>query len=82
MSIGAISVLNGMLPEMKTTVPWPNTEGRLGYGLGLMRLSLTGICGPNAPVVWGHGGDVPGFCGGQGRRALDDDRERAERAGG
>ncbi|MEU5263095.1 serine hydrolase domain-containing protein [Amycolatopsis sp. NPDC021455] len=51
----------GLLAQMKTTVPWPGTNGRLGYGLGLMRLSLAGICGPGAPDVWGHGGDVPGY---------------------
>jgi D-alanyl-D-alanine carboxypeptidase len=50
-----------LLAQMKTTVPWPGQGGLLDYGLGLMRLSLTGICGPDAPVVWGHGGDVPGY---------------------
>jgi D-alanyl-D-alanine carboxypeptidase len=26
-----------------------------------MRISLAAICGPGAPDVWGHGGDVPGY---------------------
>ncbi|WP_086855735.1 serine hydrolase domain-containing protein [Amycolatopsis lexingtonensis] len=51
----------GLLAQMKTTVPWPDTEGRIGYGLGLMRISLVGPCGPGAPEVWGHAGDVPGY---------------------
>ncbi|MGW4058032.1 serine hydrolase domain-containing protein [Amycolatopsis sp. NPDC004747] len=51
----------GLLAQMKTTVPWPDTEGRIGYGLGLMRISLAGPCGPGAPEVWGHAGDVPGY---------------------
>jgi D-alanyl-D-alanine carboxypeptidase len=51
----------GLLAQMKTTVPWPGQGGALDYGLGLMRLSLAAICGPGAPVVWGHGGDVPGY---------------------
>ncbi|WIX90812.1 serine hydrolase domain-containing protein [Amycolatopsis sp. DG1A-15b] len=50
-----------LLAQMKTTVPWPGQGGLLSYGLGLMRLSLAGICGPGAPDVWGHGGDVPGY---------------------
>jgi D-alanyl-D-alanine carboxypeptidase len=51
----------GLLAQMKTTVPWPGQGGVLGYGLGLMRISLAAICGPGAPDVWGHGGDVPGY---------------------
>jgi len=51
----------GLLAQMKTTVPWPGQGGLLSYGLGLMRLTLTSICGPGAPTVWGHGGDVPGY---------------------
>ncbi|MEU4521839.1 serine hydrolase domain-containing protein [Amycolatopsis sp. NPDC024027] len=50
-----------VLAQMKTTVPWPGQGGLLSYGLGLMRLSLAGICGPGAPDVWGHAGDVPGY---------------------
>ncbi|WP_206794230.1 serine hydrolase [Amycolatopsis sp. MtRt-6] len=50
-----------VLAQMKTTVPWPGEGGLVGYGLGLMRISLSGICGPGAPDVWGHGGDVPGY---------------------
>ncbi len=49
-----------LLAQMKTTVPWPGS-GVLSYGLGLMRVSLASICGPGAPDVWGHGGDVPGY---------------------
>ncbi|MEV4049913.1 serine hydrolase domain-containing protein [Amycolatopsis sp. NPDC049688] len=51
----------GLLAQMKTTVPWPGQGGLVGYGLGLMRISLSGICGPGAPDVWGHAGDVPGY---------------------
>ncbi|MEU4250253.1 serine hydrolase domain-containing protein [Amycolatopsis sp. NPDC026612] len=51
----------GLLAQMKTTVPWPGQGGVLSYGLGLMRISLAAICGPGAPDVWGHGGDVPGY---------------------
>jgi D-alanyl-D-alanine carboxypeptidase len=50
-----------LLAQMKTTVPWPGQGGVLSYGLGLMRISLAAICGPGAPDVWGHGGDVPGY---------------------
>jgi D-alanyl-D-alanine carboxypeptidase len=50
-----------LLAQMKTTVPWPGQGGLLSYGLGLMHLSLSGFCGPGAPSVWGHGGDVPGY---------------------
>lgn len=50
-----------LLAQMETTVPWPGTGGAIAYGLGLMRLSLTGVCGSGAPAVWGHGGDVPGY---------------------
>lgn len=51
----------GLLAQMETTVPWPGQGGLLSYGLGLMRISLAPICGPGAPDVWGHGGDVPGY---------------------
>ncbi|MGV9362145.1 serine hydrolase domain-containing protein [Amycolatopsis sp. NPDC003731] len=50
-----------LLAQMKTTVPWPGEGGLVDYGLGLMRISLAAICGPGAPAVWGHGGDVPGY---------------------
>jgi D-alanyl-D-alanine carboxypeptidase len=50
-----------LLTQMKTTVPWPGQAGLLSYGLGLMKLDLTGFCGPGAPIVWGHAGDVPGY---------------------
>ncbi|WP_410590537.1 serine hydrolase domain-containing protein [Amycolatopsis sp. lyj-23] len=50
-----------LLAQMKTTVPWPGQGGVLAYGLGLMRVSLSAICGPGAPDVWGHAGDVPGY---------------------
>lgn len=51
----------GLLAQMKTTVPWPGQGGLLSYGLGLMRVSLSGVCGPGAPDIWGHAGDVPGY---------------------
>ncbi|WP_410566862.1 serine hydrolase domain-containing protein [Amycolatopsis sp. cmx-4-61] len=51
----------GLLAQMKTTVEWPGQGGVLSYGLGLMRISLAAICGPGAPDVWGHAGDVPGY---------------------
>ncbi|GHG02739.1 MULTISPECIES: serine hydrolase domain-containing protein [Amycolatopsis] len=51
----------GLLAQMKTTVPWPGEGGLVDYGLGLMHISLTGICGPGAPDIWGHAGDVPGY---------------------
>ncbi|MER7861404.1 serine hydrolase domain-containing protein [Amycolatopsis japonica] len=46
------------LKQMKTTVP----AGGMEYGLGLMKLNLktAGACADDH-VVWGHGGDLPGF---------------------
>nr|WP_090344876.1 serine hydrolase domain-containing protein [Mycolicibacterium malmesburyense]CRL76713.1 beta-lactamase [Mycolicibacterium malmesburyense] len=44
------------LEEMMRTVPMPDTDGLLSYGLGLGRVSLP--CGVTA---WGHGGDINGF---------------------
>ena len=41
---------------MMDTVPMPDGEGLLSYGLGLAKVSLP--CGKTA---WGHGGDVEGF---------------------
>ncbi|GAA3539578.1 serine hydrolase domain-containing protein [Amycolatopsis ultiminotia] len=53
-----------LLDAMKTTVPGVDTPTGLDegfdYGLGLMRVDLTPLCG-KPTVVWGHGGDVPGF---------------------
>ncbi|MBB4686252.1 serine hydrolase domain-containing protein [Amycolatopsis jiangsuensis] len=53
-----------LLDAMKTTVPGVDTTTGLDegfdYGLGLMRVDLTPLCG-KPTVVWGHGGDVPGF---------------------
>ncbi|MEV7555369.1 serine hydrolase domain-containing protein [Amycolatopsis sp. NPDC089917] len=48
-----------LLKQMKTTVP---AGGALEYGLGLMKLNLktAGACAEDH-VVWGHGGDLPGF---------------------
>jgi D-alanyl-D-alanine carboxypeptidase len=48
-----------LLTQMKTTVP---AGGALEYGLGLMKLNLktAGGCAEDH-VVWGHGGDLPGF---------------------
>ncbi|MFE5508536.1 serine hydrolase domain-containing protein [Amycolatopsis japonica] len=47
-----------LLKQMKTTVP----AGGMEYGLGLMKLNLktAGACADDH-VVWGHGGDLPGF---------------------
>ncbi|MFJ4098987.1 serine hydrolase domain-containing protein [Amycolatopsis japonica] len=47
-----------LLKQMKTTVP----AGGMEYGLGLMKLNLktAGACAEET-VVWGHGGDLPGF---------------------
>ncbi|MEU9688560.1 serine hydrolase domain-containing protein [Amycolatopsis japonica] len=47
-----------LLKQMKTTVPARGME----YGLGLMKLNLktAGACADDH-VVWGHGGDLPGF---------------------
>ncbi|MFD5250294.1 serine hydrolase domain-containing protein [Amycolatopsis sp. NPDC058340] len=48
-----------LLKQMKTTVPM---GGGSEYGLGLMKLNLktAGACAEDL-VVWGHGGDLPGF---------------------
>jgi D-alanyl-D-alanine carboxypeptidase len=48
---------------MKTTVPALAADGTYAgfdYGLGLMRIPLSQVCG-TGPAVWGHGGDVFGF---------------------
>jgi D-alanyl-D-alanine carboxypeptidase len=42
------------LMQMETTVPLPNTDGRAGYGLGLLRSDTD--CG----TVWGHDGATLG----------------------
>jgi D-alanyl-D-alanine carboxypeptidase len=44
------------LDEMMETVPMPNGDGLLDYGLGLMKVSLP--CGVSA---WGHGGGLKGY---------------------
>lgn len=44
------------LAEMKKTVPLEVPGPPLGYGLGLMRRTLS--CGKDS---WGHGGDIDGF---------------------
>jgi D-alanyl-D-alanine carboxypeptidase len=44
------------LQEMMETVPMPDGDGLLDYGLGLMKVSLP--CGVTA---WGHGGDIDGY---------------------
>ncbi|WP_459958797.1 serine hydrolase domain-containing protein [Nocardia sp. IFM 10818] len=44
------------LAEMKRTVPVPVPDVSIGYGLGLMRQTLS--CGKDS---WGHGGDIDGF---------------------
>jgi D-alanyl-D-alanine carboxypeptidase len=44
------------LDEMMQTVPMPDGDGFLDYGLGLMKVSLP--CGVTA---WGHGGDLDGY---------------------
>jgi len=48
-----------LLAQMKKTVPM---GGASEYGLGLMKLNLktAGVCAEDH-VVWGHGGDLPGF---------------------
>ncbi|EME57678.1 serine hydrolase domain-containing protein [Amycolatopsis decaplanina] len=48
-----------LLTQMKKTVP---VGGGMEYGLGLMKLNLktAGACA-DEHVVWGHGGDLPGF---------------------
>ncbi|WP_081491216.1 serine hydrolase domain-containing protein [Mycolicibacterium phlei] len=45
-----------LLEEMMRTVPMPDGEGVLDYGLGLGRIALP--CGVTA---WGHAGDIPGY---------------------
>jgi D-alanyl-D-alanine carboxypeptidase len=44
------------LRAMRTTVPAPGTWPGARYGLGLFSTPLT--CGG---LVWGHGGDIPGY---------------------
>nr|WP_310376427.1 serine hydrolase domain-containing protein [Catenuloplanes atrovinosus] len=44
------------LAQMRTTVEAPGTWAGARYGLGLFSTPLT--CGG---LVWGHGGDIPGF---------------------
>ena len=44
------------LDQMMDTVPMPNGDEFLSYGLGLMKVSLP--CGVTA---WGHGGDITGY---------------------
>ncbi|MGO1050270.1 serine hydrolase domain-containing protein [Crossiella sp. CA198] len=44
------------LAEMKRTVPTKGLFAGATYGLGLMRFELS--CGK---VLWGHGGDIPGY---------------------
>jgi D-alanyl-D-alanine carboxypeptidase len=49
-------VPRAQLDQMMETVPMPNGDGLLDYGLGLMKVSLP--CGVTA---WGHGGDLEGY---------------------
>ncbi|MCK2244190.1 MULTISPECIES: serine hydrolase [unclassified Crossiella] len=44
------------LAQMKRTVPAKGMPAGATYGLGLMRVDLS--CGK---VLWGHGGDIPGY---------------------
>lgn len=44
------------LEQMMETVPMPDGDGLLSYGLGLGKVSLP--CGVTA---WGHGGDIDGY---------------------
>jgi D-alanyl-D-alanine carboxypeptidase len=44
------------LDEMMRTVPMPDSDGLLDYGLGLWKVSL-----PCGLIVWGHGGDIAGY---------------------
>ncbi len=44
------------LEQMMQTVPMPDGDGLLDYGLGLMKVNLP--CGVTA---WGHGGDIEGY---------------------
>ena len=46
----------GELAQMRTTVEAPGTWAGARYGLGLFSTPLT--CGG---LVWGHGGDIPGY---------------------
>jgi D-alanyl-D-alanine carboxypeptidase len=45
-----------LLHQMMETVPMPDGDGLLSYGLGLGKVSLP--CGATA---WGHGGDIEGY---------------------
>ena len=49
-------VPSAQLDEMMDTVPMPDGDGILNYGLGLTSVSLP--CGVTA---WGHGGDIEGY---------------------
>ena len=49
-------VTRPLLDQMMETVPMPDADGLLSYGLGLGKVSLP--CGATA---WGHGGDLEGF---------------------
>ncbi len=49
-------VARPLLDQMMETVPIPDGDGLLSYGLGLGKVSLP--CGVTA---WGHGGDIDGF---------------------
>ncbi|HEY6794699.1 MAG TPA: serine hydrolase domain-containing protein [Kineosporiaceae bacterium] len=48
--LGGRLLPSAQVKEMETTVPVPNTDARVGYGLGLLRLDTD--CG----TVWGHDG--------------------------
>jgi D-alanyl-D-alanine carboxypeptidase len=52
-----------LLRQMETTVPavQDGVYTGLDYGLGLMRIDLSPVCGAGAPVMWGHEGDVFGY---------------------
>ncbi|WP_307849771.1 serine hydrolase domain-containing protein [Qaidamihabitans albus] len=61
--LGGELLSEGMLAQMKRTVPARNLEGDYAgfdYGLGLMRLPLEAMC-PGEPAVWGHNGSLPGY---------------------
>jgi D-alanyl-D-alanine carboxypeptidase len=45
-----------LLEQMMQSVPMPDGDGLLDYGLGLMKVNLP--CGVTA---WGHGGDIEGY---------------------
>ncbi len=49
-------VPRAQLDQMMQTVPMPDGDGLLSYGLGLGKVSLP--CGVTA---WGHGGDIDGY---------------------